>query len=446
MFGQFYGTLIPVTANATMAWAERFNAPEANNHDAGMDICDARNGCVIISGYSADVDGFSRLTLTKQRMSDGRIYWRKFYKPRPAHFSGPMVRVDRFGNPFVVCRESANISGTYVLKFDGVTGNLLWKSPKMDRIGSQPQAFVVDVWGNPVLMLNVRNSATGNNPLLHLMRFNGANGVRTGLTWIVGYGQDMTTDNEGNFYVAGYRELRSGGQTYYWANALKFDASLATIGITDWRTFGTTFSRANSITPLADGSAVVFGVRIINGKPGLCTGRYLPNNIKVWEQFFPMTGYRNYDAFTANVDEQGNITVLAQGTADGKTTNDHVVVSYNPVGTIQWSRVIDGPGRGEDHPLALKSDALGNPIIVGSSKGTDQSLDYFATLLNGASKGTTLWQMSYNGPARLDDVARGAVVTRAGDVFITGSSAQRMEGSNTVWDMATVKIHNLGAP
>src|SRR5438876_8730738 len=98
-----------------------------------------------------------------------------------------------------------------------------------------------------------------------------------------------------------------------------------------------------------------------------------------------------------------------------------------------------GPANCHDEAIAMAADSTGNVFVTGISAGANGYFDY--ATVKYSSVGEPLWTRRYNGPGNLGEVARGIVVERSGNVFVTGGS----DGIGGLEDYATIAYSNAGA-
>jgi len=124
-----------------------------------------------------------------------------------------------------------------------------------------------------------------------------------------------------------------------------------------------------------------------------------------------------------------------------KDTFLHIILAiYLPLicFTQTWIARYDGPGNGYDAATALAVDDMGNVYVSGYSVGPVFTNDYATIKYD--SLGTELWVVRYNGPDNGDDIAFDLALDNAGNIYVTGYSAD----SSSVFDYATVKYDSLG--
>jgi hypothetical protein len=104
-----------------------------------------------------------------------------------------------------------------------------------------------------------------------------------------------------------------------------------------------------------------------------------------------------------------------------------------------WIARYDGPGQGYDAATAIAVDEAGNVYVTGYSVGPVFTNDYATIKYD--SLGNELWVARYNGPDNGDDIAFDMGLDQAGNIYVTGYSAD----SVGVYDYATVKYDSSGA-
>ncbi len=136
------------------------------------------------------------------------------------------------------------------------------------------------------------------------------------------------------------------------------------------------------------------------------------------------------------VDGLGNVYVT--GTAQNGNVTDFRTIKYAGAdGSVLWSQPYVGPGNGTDVPTAIAVDAAGNAFVTGSSQaGYFDPYGNFRTVKYAAADGAVLWDVAFDGPAQLDDVAYAVAVDTAGNAYITGISDA---GDTQGGDFRTIK-------
>src|SRR6516165_2480766 len=91
-----------------------------------------------------------------------------------------------------------------------------------------------------------------------------------------------------------------------------------------------------------------------------------------------------------------------------------------------------------DFASGIAVDASGNVYVTGYSGGSDSGNDFATIKYNSA--GQEQWVARYNGPSNADDYGNAIAIDGSGDVYVTGSSVDSVNG----FDYATVKYDNSG--
>lgn len=109
-------------------------------------------------------------------------------------------------------------------------------------------------------------------------------------------------------------------------------------------------------------------------------------------------------------------------------------------GVPLWTNRFVGPTSGYNPGIAEAVDGNGNVFVTGYRVGNNGKNDYVT--LAYSNSGVPLWTNYYNGPANGDSYTRAVVVDNAGNVFVTGKSAN----TNGDFDYATIKYSGTGTP
>ena len=90
------------------------------------------------------------------------------------------------------------------------------------------------------------------------------------------------------------------------------------------------------------------------------------------------------------IDSKDNVIVV--GHVYNGSNNDWKVISFSPVGGINWEKSYDG-GRGDDQPLAVAIDSKDNAIVVGSEYNGNK---FNWKVISYSSFGVVNWEQSYD--------------------------------------------------
>jgi hypothetical protein len=295
---------------------------------------------------------------------------------------------------------------------------------------------------------------------------------------VPGYGTAFAVDPSGNIYTMGQFD-----RTFYTINAIvKYNSA----GVEQWADSTQPFYRASALAVDASGNVYVTGW-IWGGAPGTSydylTVKWNSNGVRQWISRYTTQGYADdkpdaivvdgsgnvyvtgyisnnvygtvkydsvggqkwvasyssggYDfAIALAVDASGNVYVTGNSGPIGNS--DYATVKYNASGVQQWVARYDGPGKSYDDASAIALDAAGNIYVTGSSADSNGFTD-FATIKYNPS-GSQQWIARYNGPEGYGDATAGIAVDGAGNVYVTGTSG----GSSSIY--TTIKYSQSGTP
>jgi hypothetical protein len=168
------------------------------------------------------------------------------------------------------------------------------------------------------------------------------------------------------------------------------------------------------------------------------TIKYYPSGDTAWVRSYNGPANATDAATALAVDDSGNIFVTGRSSGVG-TGFDYTTIKYDTHGNQLWIRSYDGPGSGEDWPLAIAVDDSGNVYATGRSYDSVTLNDF--TTIKYSSDGDTVWVRRYNGLSQdADDIATSVCVDDWGNVYVAGYSS----GSGSSWDFATIKYHSNG--
>ena len=167
-------------------------------------------------------------------------------------------------------------------------------------------------------------------------------------------------------------------------------------------------------------------VHTLNGSVDTAWVRYFSGG---WED-------RNDWPTVMAVDGAGNVYVAGY-THGTRSSSDYLTVKYDSTGSVLWATRYRGPVGGEDEISDMVIDLSGNVYVTGFSYGRGTGRDYLTVKYN--PDGVEQWVARYNGLQNYSDVARAIGVDTAGNVYVTGRSA---DGGRYIY--ATIKYNPDG--
>jgi hypothetical protein len=245
----------------------------------------------------------------------------------------------------------------------------------------------------------------------------------------------MAVDDAGNVYVTGYSTGSDGLLDYA---TVKYDSVGQQQWVARYNGPGNSYDVATAIAVDNAGNVYVTGESVGSGTGfDYATIKYDSAGQQQWVARYNGPGNGTDEAAAIVVDDAGNVYVT--GNSIGSDSGvDYATIKYNAAGQEQWVARYNGPGNGNDYPMAIDIDSSGNVYVTGHSLGSGTGYDYATVKYD--SKGQQQWVARYNGPGNDVDEATGIAVDGSGNVYVTGGSM----GSNTGVDYATIKYDSAG--
>ena len=132
------------------------------------------------------------------------------------------------------------------------------------------------------------------------------------------------------------------------------------------------------------------------------------------------------------LDALGNAYAAGHTGSSPSGAADMVTIKYDNAGNPVWSALYDGPGHGDDRPVAIAVDRVGDVYVVGYAAGTSSGYDIVTIKYDDA--GSRLRASIFAGADNGDDRPVALAIDSSGDVYVAGTSAS---------DIALVK-YNAG--
>jgi hypothetical protein len=231
---------------------------------------------------------------------------------------------------------------------------------------------------------------------------------------------DITTDNAGNVYVAGYAGNHHGAPDAF---AMKRSPQGDTLWVYYYDSGSNNEDYATAIVVDNTGNTYITGNSKNASYLEECfTVKILPNGAEAWTaRYSPGNNIRSYGNALV-VDATGNVYVAGY-TDPQSASNDWLVIKYNSAGVEQWADIINGAGNGDDEAMDIVIAPNGNPTVCGfissgsAAGGTNAFIKQY-TPTNGTAFTDTWTHPTYTGT----DKAFGLGYNTAGELFVGGTT------------------------
>ncbi|MEO7328363.1 MAG: hypothetical protein ABI193_07285, partial [Minicystis sp.] len=136
----------------------------------------------------------------------------------------------------------------------------------------------------------------------------------------------------------------------------------------------------------------------------------------IWASVVNGSGNLDDEGQGIAVDPAGNVIVT--GLIRSPTSMDAWVRKYTDSGQILWTKTNNGAANGMDFGASVATDPAGNIVVAGAETIPVQGLNGWIRKYDSA--GNVIWTQSYDGPAHLDDSARGVAIDMLGNILVGG--------------------------
>ncbi len=428
-FSEFYwsATTIKYNSNGVMQWKNTYVSSNIYN-DEGMALAVDNSGNVYVACKTFTT---SEEFLTIKYNSAGDEQWTKI-SGSSEHDYVEFIGLDNSGK--------ITVGGTATNTTIGPIGYLIYKyNPDGSYAGggntynsfSSMKGMAVSPQGN----VYVTGSHYNMNVDYSTVKFNSSGNFQWERRYNGGLADqpsDIKIDSDENVYVTGYSNISSSQSN---SVTVKYNSS----GDSLWSNIYTHQNSPSNYPQkiiLDESGDMYLAIRYYSGSTqGNELIKLNNNGAYQWAYNYKSLCLPN----SVKEDTKGNIYITGFG-GFNQSMWDYITMKCDSSGNIKWIRTYNGPANETDQANDIELDNEGNVYVTGGSKGIGTDYD-FATIKYDSS-GNEQWVVRYNGPAFDSDIAGHISVDADGNVYVSGSSL----GSNTSYDIATVKYNSLGQP
>ena len=375
------------------------------------------DGNPVVTGFSrSSLSLYQTVTLKYDRVTGTLLWGPVVYAPADTEATPAQVAVDSANDVFVLgFNQNLNPGGfqTFLTKYSGATGAVLWGPVLLDNLGAE--ALALDSGGNALILAGTIDMFNPSH--IVVLKVAGASGA---VMWgpIVfesdpsnaDFADLLTLDASGNAFVVG-NSLDNG--VYQWL-VLKCSAAN---GALLWGPASPSLGQPYSAAVDASGNLAVTG----NGDTGTMTTFRLSgaSGSTLWGPVTIPSAFGGAVATAVNGDVIASGDILHTG-----TLIDFVTIRYKASdGSVVWGPVLtDGVGHDSDVPFAhgLAFDASGNVVLGGTSQTFVRNDDIALVKYDGLT-GATLWGPVYVGGTDNEQLA--GLDVRGNSIAVGSTSA-----------------------
>ncbi len=347
-----------------------------------------------------------------------------------------------------------------------------WSGTKQLGVaGAQTKAMGIATYGSSVYVAGYTNGGLDGNTLtgsndFFLTEYNSSGAKQytrqLGVSGANTYGYGVTTDANGNVYVAGYTNGGLDGNTLMGSNDFfltKYNSSgtkqyTRQLGVAGADTFG------SAVTTDANGNVYVAGYtnggldgNTLAGLYDFFVTKYNSNGTKQYTRQLGVSGANTFGVAVSS-DASGNVYVAGYTTGglDGNSlmgNEDFFLTKYNSSGAKQYTKQL-GVSGANTYGYGVATDGSGNVYVAGYTTGgldgntLAGSNDFFLSKYNSSGTKQYTRQLGVSGANTYGH----AVATDAiGDVYVVGDTDAGLDGNTLagLYDFFVTKYNSIGA-
>ncbi len=445
-------TIGPLQAESVRReWVKSFIGEAGANDFANSVAVDAA-GDVFTVGLSTNASTGTDVQTVKYSGVDGRVLWEKRASANGATSFGDFgrsVKLDGSGNPVVL----GNAEGVYLVKYASSDGRVIWEKtlPRSAEGGPErPRAFTIDAQGNIAVTAQgfgvIAFDPLSGNPYfvydIYTAKLAGNDGTVLWEQRHAGPGREddnpyaIAIDGNGNVIVGGESNSESGRFTtgdFYVVKYAAGDGRL--VWEKRYSLNSGSFDRVFAIAIDASGNVIATG----KSDSDLYTAKYAAADGRLlWER--RLTGLNSREGAAVALDASGHPVITGQS-YEGNVSVCYTVKYDSSDGRTLWERTHNGGEAAQG--LAVVLDGAGDVHVAGNQTPVGRRSDLYLGKYRG-SDGAVIWESSYDGPTRSDDLlgSAGALALGPnGSVVLAGHYAK----SPNDFDWLTLKFTSSGA-
>lgn len=436
IFIAFHISLLTFYVNVqqpTQEWVARY--PRTGNDPYGPFLALDKTGNSYVAGTHMVND--SNNILCVKYNSSGAQQWATLYKyPGEGFFAPTGLALDSFGNAYITSISSGQSSlGPYnslLIKFNGITGSVIWTSRYVGQFGdSQPMDFKIDKQ-NSIYVVGSSDSS-------HLVIKYNINGDSV---WVRKYqvpsafdiANACVIDDSLNVIITGSRRRCYSMPPPGICIDTLFVAKYSSGGLLRWQhTYGNDIlvNVGKKLAVDENGNSYIGGVTRVSGYGVYLTMKYNRNGNLQWTKIYDAPGSGD-NGFRSIAMDRINNALFVTGGAVTNGVQMAATIRYNPSsGDSDWVKR-DTANYRNAGASDIRVDSLGNLYITGSSNNIPPGGDVDVFSMKYTSIGTKLWSVIYNGPYNGWDGGKYIALDHQNNILVLGTSQSGFQLSDYV--------------
>lgn len=415
-------------------WNSRYNGT-LSSADLSVSAVVDNSGNLIVTGYGFN-SGTGRDFITVKYNSAGTVQWVRTYNGTVSGGDYSFAAaVDASDNVYVTGRSdrgSPTLSDITTVKYNPA-GVLQWAVHYNGPGNGLDEGLAIAADVNNIYVTG-RSIGIGTDQDMVLIKYDN-NGNQLWAQRYNGTGnstdisRSVAIDVSGNAFICGSSYGAASGTDFM---IIKYDASGTEQWVKRINGSGNIWDGAEAIKIDGAGNVIACGY-VFTGNYEYYTVKYNSSGTLQWSKIFNGSGNGNDLAHSLAVDPAGNVYVGGQSSGSG-SNYDYALIKYDAAGVQQWVQIYNGTANGSDEAYSVTLDPSGNIYIGGGSASVSNGMDFVLIKYN--PLGVQQWIEFYNGTGNGNDYIRSIAIDNS-NIYVTGESM----GSGTNLDFATVKYY-----